>query len=205
MVPMTAKDLPWCPLNYGIIMVVGNRAQDEAGMQKEQHPRGLKLFSLCPHPSLQGTPSLLCTRNREVRISRKIIVKENQPQEVDSGWLKLTFAPKERHVARRQRSSESLLPRAWGLVLSSRLPLSKGVQGPSSWGGEETVKYPHLGSPRWDYSEDRELALSVCGLVNLSHFSCPPGRENRQEEKPIREAEEEVHALWLVILWVLHQ
>lgn len=79
--------------------------QDEAGMQKKQHPRGLKLLRFCPHPSLQGTPSLLCTRNREVLISRKIIVEGNQPQEV-GGWLKLTFAPKERHVAGRQRSSE---------------------------------------------------------------------------------------------------
>lgn len=98
-----------------------------------------------------------------------------------------------------------MLPRAWGLVLSPWLPLPKGVQGSSLWGGEETGKYPHLGSPRWDHSEDRELALSVWGLANLNHFSCPPGRENRQEEKPIREAEEEVHALWLVTLLVLHQ
>lgn len=43
----------------------------------------LKFAQTLSPTSLQGTPGLLCTRNGEAQTLRKILVKEDQPQEVD--------------------------------------------------------------------------------------------------------------------------
>ena len=76
---------------------------------------------------------------------------KNQPEEVDPGCLKLTFAPKESPMARRKRRSKSLVPSARGLVLSSQLPLPQGVHGSSSW-------------DRWA-GEEKDEGLTRLGLL----------------------------------------
>lgn len=127
MVHMIAKDLPWCPTPPLWHHRDGGKLRPRV-RQKGKHLRCLNLLN--SPTSLQSTPGFLWTRNGEARTFRKILVKENQSQEVDRGWLKLTFAQRKRHVARRKRSS-NLLSSAWGLVLSSGLPLPKRVRGSS--------------------------------------------------------------------------
>lgn len=73
--------------------------------------------------------------------------------------VKINFCPK--RETRGQKKERSLLPRDWGLVLSSWPQWPKGVLGSFSWdtwAGEEKMKDPHMGSQHRVYAENGEVA-----------------------------------------------
>lgn len=138
--------------------------------------RGPVLLILCPCLSLQGTPSLLCSKKWvSTNFQKKT---RSQPEEVDRGWLELTFAQRETHGLEEREEAICFANQGPGSVI--KFPtVERGVHGSFSWdtlvgdGSEEKVTDTHLGSHSCGCSEGKKSRLFCLRLVRPKPSELP--------------------------------